>query len=112
MRKFILIGLVLMGALTSCKPKESDAGLNAGSADLSRYVAIGGSVTAGFLDDALSYEGQANSLAAILGEQFKKVGGAGITHPWLPSAALGINLEGKTALKLGYKTDCEGVTSL
>ena len=112
MRKFILIGLVLTGALTSCKPKESDAGLNAGSADLSRYVAIGGSVTAGFLDDALSYEGQANSLAAILGEQFKKVGGAGITHPWLPSSALGINLEGKTALKLGYKTDCEGVTSL
>lgn len=112
MMKPIISILVAAITIVSCKPKETDADLNSGSTDLSRYLAIGGSVTAGFLDDALSYEGQVNSLGYILSEQFSEVGGGTFGQPWLPATSLGINLDWKTALKLGYKTDCEGVTSL
>ena len=112
MKKLTIALAVLTGMIVSCKPKEQDTGLNSGDADLSVFVSIGGSVTAGFLDDALSYEGQVNSLGYILSEQFSEVGGGTFGQPWLPGSSLGINLEGKTALKLGYKTDCEGVTSL
>jgi hypothetical protein len=112
MKKLTIALAVLTGMIVSCKPKEQDTGLNSGDADLSVFVSIGGAVTAGFLDDALSYEGQVNSLGYILSEQFSEVGGGTFGQPWLPGSSLGINLEGKTALKLGYKTDCEGVTSL
>jgi len=112
MKKLTIALAVLTGMIVSCKPKEQDTGLNSGDADLSVFVSIGGSVTAGFLDDALSFEGQVNSLGYILSEQFSEVGGGTFGQPWLPGSSLGINLEGKTALKLGYKTDCEGVTSL
>ncbi|MEQ9263887.1 MAG: hypothetical protein RLN81_01600 [Balneolaceae bacterium] len=43
---------------------------NAGSADFSNYVAIGNSLTAGFMDAALYSSGQANSLGALLASQF------------------------------------------
>lgn len=41
-----------------------------GTADFSRYVAIGNSLTAGFMDAALYSSGQANSLGALLASQF------------------------------------------
>lgn len=48
---------------------------SAGSADFSNYVAIGNSLTAGFMDAALYDLSQRNSLGAHLGKQFTYVGG-------------------------------------
>lgn len=42
----------------------------AGTADFSRYAAIGNSLTAGYMDAALYSSGQANSLGALLASQF------------------------------------------
>lgn len=95
-----------------CKPKDPGSDLSAGDIDPTKYVAVGGSVTAGFLDDGLSYEGQENSLAAILAEQLSMVGGTGFTQPLLSQSSVGININGNATFKLGYKTDCENVTSL
>ena len=45
----------------------------AGSANFTKYVAIGNSLTAGFQAGALFDEGQANSLGAILAKQFETI---------------------------------------
>ena len=39
--------------------------------DLSRYVAIGDSITAGYADGALYFDGQKNAYPNILAAQFK-----------------------------------------
>ncbi|HEY0771166.1 MAG TPA: hypothetical protein VGD31_12610, partial [Sphingobacteriaceae bacterium] len=53
----------------------------AGSANFTKYVAIGNSLTAGFQAGALFDEGQANSLGAILAKQFECVGGGVFNQP-------------------------------
>lgn len=52
-----------------------------GSADFTKYVAIGNSLTAGFQAGALFTDGQQNSLAAMLAKQFKSVGGGEFNQP-------------------------------
>ena len=56
-------------------PVEANCeGVEAGSADFTRFVAIGNSFVAGFQAGALFTEGQNNSLAAILNKQFECAG--------------------------------------
>ena len=110
-KNIFIISILLMVAV-GCKPKDPNSNHHAGDIDPSRFVAIGGSVTAGYLDDGLSYEGQKNSLAAILAEQLSIVGGTGFSQPYLSQNSVGISKEGNAPFKLGYKTDCENVSSL
>lgn len=44
--------------------------ISAGTADFSKYVSLGNSLTAGYSDNALFIEGQENSYPAILAKQF------------------------------------------
>jgi hypothetical protein len=52
-----------------------------GSADFSKYVAVGNSLTAGYMNGALYTSGQNNSLAALLARQFQQVGGGAFNQP-------------------------------
>ena len=54
-----------------------------GTADFSKYVAIGNSLTAGLMDAALYFDGQQNSFPAILAQQFgiEGVGGGVFDQP-------------------------------
>lgn len=62
-------------------PVSGNSG-HSGDADLSKFVAIGDSLTAGYADGALYKSGQENSYPAILAQQFAKVGGdSGFTQP-------------------------------
>ncbi len=54
-------------------PDQTVSG-DSGDADFSNYVAIGNSLTAGFMDAALYNAGQENSLAALLAGQFTYAG--------------------------------------
>lgn len=54
-------------------PPEEVSG-DAGSADFSNYVAIGNSLTAGYMDAALYNDGQASSFPALLAEQLTYAG--------------------------------------
>ncbi|WP_020403253.1 SGNH/GDSL hydrolase family protein [Gracilimonas tropica] len=56
-------------------PEPPSANYTAGEADLSNYVAIGNSLTAGYMDAALYDAGQQNSIAALMNSQFEVVGG-------------------------------------
>jgi hypothetical protein len=58
---------------------------SAGSADFTKFVALGTSYTAGFQAGALYNEGQNNSLAKILATQFQCVGGGAFNQPSINS---------------------------
>jgi hypothetical protein len=98
--------------VAACKPKESKKDYTAGDLNLSNFVAIGGTSTSGYMDDALYREGQENSLGAILAKQFEIVGGGLFYQPFVAENSVGINADNLAQLILGYKTDCLNVTSL
>lgn len=66
---------------TNVDDETCPEGASGGSADFSKYVAIGNSLTAGFQAGALFNEGQANSLGNILATQFECVGGGEFNQP-------------------------------
>lgn len=83
--KFIYLVLLTVG-FVSCNPEFnhpiSDAGtFSAGDADFSSYVAIGNSLTSGYMDGAISRVGQSYSFPNILAKHFAVVGGGAFTQP-------------------------------
>jgi hypothetical protein len=100
----------------SCKPKLDEPMPEKGSIDATKYVAIGNSITAGFADNALYYDGQMVSYANLLAGQLKLIGGGEFKQPLMPMTSVGAAPVGTVAvsakLVLGYKTDCNNVRSL
>ena len=81
--KFIYLAIIAAG-FASCEPEfENEVGANytAGDADFSSYVAIGNSLTAGYMDGTVYKSGQANSFPNLLAQQFALVGGGTFTQP-------------------------------
>ena len=76
---FILTAGVL--ALAACKPKIETTVTTGGTADFSRYISIGNSLTAGYADGGLYREGQQNSYPSIIAKQMLYVGGGTFTQP-------------------------------
>ncbi|MCK4705757.1 MAG: G-D-S-L family lipolytic protein, partial [Gammaproteobacteria bacterium] len=98
-----LAGVVIAcSAISACdadfdNPVSGNSG-SKGNADLTTFVTIGDSLTAGYADGALYLAGQENSYPAILAEQFVKVGGdSNFTQP-LVSDNLGGLLAGGTQI--------------
>lgn len=75
--KFIIknILVVALGAMASCKPEFKDVTPSKGTADFTRYIAVGNSLTSGFADGGLYLEGQQNSFPEMIAGQMKSVGG-------------------------------------
>lgn len=61
----------------------ADEPITAGSADFSKYVALGNSLTAGFSDNALFIRGQENSYPNHLAQQFALAGGGSFSIPYM-----------------------------
>ena len=96
--KFIYLA-VLAAGFASCEPEfENEVGANysAGDADFSSYVAVGNSLTAGYMDGTVSRGGQANSFPNLLAGQFALVGGGEFTQP-----SFADDVSGFGGLKLG-----------
>ncbi len=76
LRWMALLGLMTStaGCYENDQAKRVDP-LSAGTANFSRYVAVGNSLTAGYSDNGLYREGQLNSYPSILAQQFRLVGG-------------------------------------
>jgi len=68
--------------------------LTAGSADFSKYVALGNSLTAGYADNALFIAGQQGSYPSILASQFALVGGGEFKIPFMADNTGGLLLGG------------------
>ncbi|WP_181307247.1 SGNH/GDSL hydrolase family protein [Rufibacter sp. XAAS-G3-1] len=72
---------------TGCEPEfEDDITVSRGDLDLSKYVAVGNSLTAGYQDNGLYLEGQAYSYPNILANQFSYAGGGPFAQPLFSQA--------------------------
>lgn len=82
--KFILVATLAIG-FASCEPEfenEVNADYTSGEANFSSYVAIGNSLTAGYMDGTVSKGSQVNSYPNLLAQQFALVGGGAFTQPY------------------------------
>src|SRR5690606_34881925 len=80
--------LASVAMLLGCQyefPEEVPEQPNPGQADFSKMVAVGNSLTAGFMDGALYNRGQDYSFASILAEQMKQAGGGDFNAPEINS---------------------------
>lgn len=110
--KSISLSLLAIMIITGCKPKLDTPSPDKGSIDPSKYVAIGNSITAGFADAALYYDGQLVAYPNLLAEQLKTIGGGNFVQPLVPASSVGIGSSLNARLVLGIKTDCKGGSSL
>ncbi len=74
-----------------------------GSADLSNYVAIGNSLTAGFSDGALFIMGQDASYPNMLAGSFAEAGGGDFSIPYMSDNLGGLTLGGQPIPGLGNR---------
>ena len=95
--------LIALGAtaMVACKPDLKAPAVEKGSLDVTRFVAIGNSITAGFADGALYYDGQNSSFAKLLAEQFKTIGGGEFKTPFTSTTSQGIGSSLNAKLVLG-----------
>lgn len=81
--KFIYLAILAAG-FASCEPEfenEVNANYTSGDADFTSYVAIGNSLTAGYMDGTVSRVGQTYSFPNLLAQKFALVGGGEFTQP-------------------------------
>ncbi|WP_177761128.1 SGNH/GDSL hydrolase family protein [Flavobacterium sp. I3-2] len=116
MKKYqiILLAAIAVG-FSSCKPEFDDEISNgtytAGEADFSRYVAVGNSLTSGYMDGTMYRSGQQYSFPNLLSKQFSVVGGGEFTQPSyaddvndLGGLLLGSNIIAKTRMIINMST--------
>lgn len=86
MKKYqsILLATCALG-LAACEPEFENEVTNEtyyrGEADFSTYVAVGNSLTAGYMDGTMYRSGQQYSFPNLLSKQFALVGGGSFTQP-------------------------------
>ena len=108
-----VIAVVITSTLVvSCKPKFDVPDPDNGNIDVSSYVALGSSMTAGYSNGALYYEAQQNSYTNILAEQFKLTGGGDFKIPNVSQSSIGMGNSNNAPSILGNRTDCQGTVSL
>jgi len=81
----LYIGLAILGLVSSCKPEIDAPTFSKGTADFSKYVAIGNSLTSGYADNGLYLEGQKVAFPNLMAAQMKNVGGGEFTSPFFPA---------------------------
>lgn len=74
-------------SVIACSDDDSDSAteepISAGTADFSKYVALGDSFASGYSDNGLFKKGQENSYPSILAQQFATVGGGEFNIPFM-----------------------------
>ena len=100
MRNYIKYLGILALTFTACEPEfdtpvDESGTYSSGELDLSHYVAVGNSLTAGFADNALYITGQENSFPNIMAEKFQHVGGGDFSQPLMADNAGGLLLDGQ-----------------
>lgn len=98
--KYVWLLAILLG-FTACN-SDDDSGsieapkpaLTAGSADFSKYVSLGNSLTAGYSDGTVFLAAQQNSFPKILSDKFSLAGGGSFTQPLVNDNFGGLALAG------------------
>ncbi len=95
--KWLLLASV---TITACSSDDDNGTtpepvvITSGTADFTRYVALGNSLTSGYADNALYKEGQANAWTTILAGQFSLAGGGEFKIPFMDDNYGGLLLGG------------------
>lgn len=83
---YSLLTLTTVFLFQGCKPDlDVDVSTASGSADFSKYVSVGNSLTAGYADDGLYLAGQQASYPSLIAAQMQQVGGGTFTQPLFTS---------------------------
>lgn len=106
---FVLMSLAVAILFSSCAPTLTAPTPQSGTADFSKYLAVGNSLTAGYADGSLYVSGQNNSYPHILNNQFSL---ATTTQEFKIPYLLDDNGYPSLKMVMGYSTDCSGATSL
>jgi hypothetical protein len=105
----VLLSIVF---LASCQPKIKEFSVTSGTADFTKYIAVGNSLFAGYADGALYHSAQQNSIPNLIAGRLKLAGSGLFVQPVVISE-YGVSYPGSPPkLKLSYSTDCTGATSL
>ncbi|SFI37421.1 SGNH/GDSL hydrolase family protein [Halpernia frigidisoli] len=101
MKKILISSLAVSALLftVSCKTDfdqdVSDVVVSKGTADFSKYVALGNSLTSGYRDNALYIDGQNESYPSMIAAQMQLAGGGAFKQPLIPNNSGGFtNLPG------------------
>lgn len=101
----ILVYLLITVVITACKPEIDSFEPSAGNADFTKYIALGNSLTSGYLDGDLFKSGQEFSYPNIIAQQLKFVGGGEFTQPLMYDD---LGFGNKMVLNLNIVRDCFG----
>lgn len=91
MKKILITSFAAACLLTtfSCKTDfdtdVADVQVTAGTADFSKFVAVGNSLTSGYRDGALYSDGQNESFPSMMAAQFSLAGGGAFKQPMMPN---------------------------
>lgn len=80
-QQLIFLPILVMGCTYEFPEADPETLPSAGSADFSKFISVGNSLTAGYMDGALYTRGQSNSYPAILAAQFALAGGGTFNQP-------------------------------
>lgn len=83
-----------------------------GNIDVTRFVAIGDSITAGYTDGALCHYGQQNTYANLISRQFRHIGGGNFKQPFIHPDSVGVGFSGNSCLVLKNIADSLEPTSV
>lgn len=86
-------------------PDPTPVEYTAGSANFTKYVAVGNSLTAGFSDNALFRAGQEASFPNMLATNFALVGGGSFEIPYMADNLGGATINGETDLNMDGSPD-------
>jgi hypothetical protein len=83
--KYLFISSLVFMACSEEVTEEAsiEEPLSAGTADFTKFVAVGNSLTAGFSDGALFMKGQENAYPNMMAKEFAKVGGGTFKTPFM-----------------------------
>ncbi|MEM1405220.1 MAG: hypothetical protein AAGG59_00485 [Bacteroidota bacterium] len=79
--RYIVFGLTVAIAWSCTYDEPEMSQPTSGTADFTKMVSVGNSLTAGFMDGALYNQGQMNSFPALLAMQMELVGGGEFNQP-------------------------------
>ena len=85
----VLVSLTFIACTNDDNTTTGEAPVTKGTADFSRYVAVGDSYTAGISDGALFKKGQENSYPNLLAQQFAAAGGGVFSSPYMAADNVG-----------------------
>lgn len=111
MKKIFLL-ILSLAFFTACERKIDEYSVTSGSANFTKYVAVGNSLFAGYADGALYHNAQKNSIPSLIAGQLQLAGAGAFVQP-VVNSEYGVEFPGsRPKLKLGNSVNCLNEVSL